>query len=404
MYSQTIIDFVQKNAPCYIYDQATIRKQASRLQQTFGEATLLFSLKTNPFVPVVRFLASLGFGADAASAGEVALAASCGMPAEKIYYSTPGKTQADITACLGKCHLIADSMQEIIRAEQAAKEAGKTIGIGIRVNPAFSMDSDMPAPSKFGMDEEQLHRVFALLSECPHLKIEGLHVHLRSQILDALMLANYYEKCYALAEKVSLFAGHPLSYINFGSGIAIPYYKAEDSPLDLAVLSQAFSTLAERNKNALAANLLIETGRFVTCESGTYFTPIVDKKTSCGKTFLIVEKGMNGFFRPAQAALLEQLLEDVPNSEPLYTRKNAFPISVVGIPQIGAETVTIAGSLCTALDVLAKDISLPMAPVGAIIAVGNAGSYGRSLSPLTFSSHPAPPEFLYTEENTFVER
>ena len=131
MYSQTIIDFVQKNAPCYIYDQATIRKQASRLQQTFGEATLLFSLKTNPFVPVVRFLASLGFGADAASAGEVALAASCGMPAEKIYYSTPGKAQADITACLGKCHLIADSMQEIIRAEQAAKEAGKTICIGI---------------------------------------------------------------------------------------------------------------------------------------------------------------------------------------------------------------------------------------------------------------------------------
>ena len=59
------------------------------------------------------------------------------------------------------------------------------------------------------------------------------------------------------------------------------------------------------------------------------------------------------------------------------------------------ETVTVAGNLCTAVDVIAEGITLPTLEVGDLVAVTNAGAYAATLSPTRFSSHPAPQEFLW---------
>ena len=58
------------------------------------------------------------------------------------------------------------------------------------------------------------------------------------------------------------------------------------------------------------------------------------------------------------------------------------------------EIIDIAGNLCTSLDVMAEGITLPVVETGDIVAVTNAGSYGLTLSPATFSSHRPPKEFL----------
>ena len=113
---------------------------------------------------------------------------------------------------------------------------------------------------------------------------------------------------------------------------------------------------------------------------------------------MIVENGMNGFLRPSITAFLMKAAEN--NSltekglEPLYTAENAFIVSVLN-GETEKETSTVVGNLCTALDIIAENIELPIARIGDIVSVSNAGSYGYSLSPLLFGGHQAPKQFLW---------
>ena len=61
---------------------------------------------------------------------------------------------------------------------------------------------------------------------------------------------------------------------------------------------------------------------------------------------------------------------------------------------VHTETVSVVGSLCTPLDLLADGVSLPRADVGDLVVVFQAGAYGLTASPVNFLSHPAPLEVL----------
>ena len=389
--------FAQENAPCYIYEEALIKKRCCALREAMPEVGLLYSVKINPFMPVLKTIAAQGFGADAASANEVLLAEQSGIPSDRIYYSAPGKTLQDIQKVWGKCTIIADSFSELDRLEQCAAANNEWIAVGVRVNPNFSMIGDSAVSSKFGIDEEQL--ITADL-RFPHLKIIGIHVHLRSQILDADILCAYYRSCYMLAERMSGRSGVEIQFINFGSGIGTVYDSTGEKPLALEKIGQTLRTLRAKNNNSLQAKFILETGRFVICNAGTYYTRIVDRKVSCGKTYLVVQNAMNGFLRPAIAELLRQNIGAFPHNgqEPLYTCGSQSEFRILGRAE-NCETVDIVGNLCTALDVMARDIPLPHAEIGDILAVSNAGSYGCTLTPLLFSSQEQPKEILWTEGN-----
>ena len=56
--------------------------------------------------------------------------------------------------------------------------------------------------------------------------------------------------------------------------------------------------------------------------------------------------------------------------------------------------MTVTGCLCTPLDLLADDVSLPHAEPGDVVAVFCAGAYGLTASPQAFLSHPPAREML----------
>ena len=187
-----------------------------------------------------------------------------------------------------------------------------------------------------------------------------------------------------------------MEYINFGGGVGIAYSAAQ-TPLDRAALLSAAQRVAEENRRTLRARLLIESGRFLTAQAGTYFLPVVDKKVCRGTTYLVVENGLNGFQKMALEAMVRTAAgggEPAPQ-EPLFTGVGAFPVT--GYPMADAgriETVDIVGNLCCATDVVQRDYTGAALDVGDIVAIGNTGAYARTLSPLLFSSHDAPAEFL----------
>ena len=396
---------IVKYAPCYVYDQKVIVDQIGMLKEAFAGFVLLYSVKANPNIHVMQTIKEAGLGTDAASANEVELSSKLGLTKDKVYYSCPGKTEDDIERVIQKSIIIADSFHDLFVINEVAKRRGQLVEIGLRINPNFTMISDSGAPSKFGIDEEQVFLKAKEIGDLTHVVIKGIHVHIQSQILDYSMLSRYYEKVFALATRLKEELNMGIEFINFGSGVGIVYDDKNDTPLDFVALSKNISKLVMKYNQKLKATLILETGRFVVGLAGKYVTQIVDIKRSRGKTFYIVKNSLNGFIRPSIACLVKKYASNIEllPTEPLFTSEHAFQFEVVN-DSVEMERVDIVGHLCTAADVMTVDVMARKAEIGDMLVVSNAGSYAFTLSPNSFSSQDAPVELFLKTDGTLMER
>ena len=316
------------------------------------------------------------------------------MAAGDIFFSAAGKTEQALETAWNDGEIIADSLGEVARIGALCLKKGQRRAIGVRMNPGFGMGGGLGGPSKFGINEEDLPQLKALLDTIP-VTVEGIHVHLKSQNLDADVLGGCYRDSWALAKRVQQALDCDLRYVNFGSGVGVAYDEHYEQPMDLERLRTYTDAIAADNAVTLKARLMIETGRFPTAKAGTYWLKVVDKKFSRGKTYVITENCMNGLQKPALAAMLRHAAGDgaLTPYEPLFTSEWAFPIVAHGSESV-TETVDIVGNLCCAADVLAEDFTGPKLEVGDLIEVKNAGAYACTLTAQRFSSHQPPRELL----------
>lgn len=381
----------------YLYDGCGILERTECLKSNFPGIEFLYSIKCNPHPQVLRTIFSQGFGADAASLGEVLLAGEAGLSKNQIYYSAPGKTEKDIETAITRAVLIADSLSEIRRIQNAAERLGIVAEIGIRINPDFTFYADCGMPSKFGIDQDQALD-FLQNQTCPNVRITGIHVHLKSQELQADVLAGYYRKMFRLAEIFQRACGG-LEYVNLGSGIGIPY-SGKDSELDMPLLGAALEKeLAGFRSMHPSTRVMIEVGRYAVCKSGVYVTKVIDRKVSRGKSYLILKNTLNGFLRPSLAQLVMHYSQETSpaGTEPLFTSGDAFGFLTLK-EDAPTEYVTLVGNLCTAADVVADDILMPRMEPGDVVIMTNAGSYAAVLSPMQFSAQEKPAElFLHPD-------
>lgn len=384
----------------YLYDERRILAQIDALQAAFPNAALLYSIKCNPHPHVLDCVFRHGLWADAASAREAELAHEAGLTPRQIYYSAPGKTLSDLERTADIATLIADSPAELRRIAALAEQRGRVMEVGVRVNPAFSFGGGDGSPSKFGIDEEQLPDLLA--ASGPWIRVTGIHVHLRSQELNADVLSRYHLDLLSLADRLQAQCGIRLAYINMGSGIGIPY-AAGDAPLDVPAVGHALATAVRTFRERYPdTRILLESGRYVVGQSGVYVTRVLDRKVSHGRTYLIVKSTLNGFLCPSLARLVEHYAGTAAAPcEPLFTKADAFAVSALSDGP-AAETVTVAGDLCTAADVIAEDIRLPHLEPGDLLTISNAGAYAAVLSPMQFSSHDRPAELFLTGDGALL--
>lgn len=387
----------------YLYHEKKILEATTQLKESFPTVEFLYSMKTNANPSVVDCVLSQGFGVDAASVAEVMAGVARGVPQHKIQFSAPGKSKKHIEETIDHAILVADSLNEVQLIQTVAQEKGIVATIGIRVHPSFSFLGGAATPSKFGVDEEQFLEALPVLDALPNLEIRGIHIHVQSQELSHQVLTQYYTNQLTLVRRAQEKAKHPFTFLNMGSGIGIPY-SLTDAPLDVPGLGQTLTgLLKEFLVDFPEMGIYVETGRYAVGKSGVYVTTVLDKKVSRGKTFVILENTLNGFIRPS----LEQLVrkysgESTPAaSEPLFTKENAFQFIAL-TQETQEETVTLVGNLCTAADVVATDITLPILQVGNAIVITNAGSYAAVLSPMQFSSQIPPAELFCTSQGDVI--
>ncbi len=382
----------------YLYDESEIIERIYELKNNFQNVKFLYSIKTNSNANVVKCILSKGFGVDAASVAEVRKGQVENTQKEDVQYSAPGKTKKNIEDTIHISTLIADSLNEINLIDAVAKEQNMVAKIGVRLNPDFSFDNKTGVASKFGIDEAQFFDKLQDLSSLMNIEIVGLHVHIRSQELDGTKISSYYDNVLHLAKKMQVSLGKPLEFINMGSGIGIPY-EDSDNAVDISELAERTKELVKSFSHIFPdTRIYIETGRYVVGKSGVYVTKVLDKKISHGKTYVILHNTLNGFIRPSMAQLVAKYggSGNLAGSEPLYTTKNPSQIQVLRESQDveNFEIVELVGNLCTATDVVASNIALPLLKVGDIVIFTNAGSYAAVLSPMQFSSQEPPKELF----------
>ena len=382
----------------YFYDETALLHKISLLKEGFQNARFLYSIKANHNPALASIIFSQGFGADAASLKEVLLAHDAGLPEEAILYSAPAKTRKDLEGALGKAIIIADSLSELEKLQDICAAKNMVVPIGVRINPDFTLTADHGAAGKFGIDEEALFAQAGWINSLKNLRIKGIHVHVKSQELDGKLLANYYENVFRLAMRFEEAFKTSLLFINFGSGIGTTYSPA-DKPVSVQALGKTFQLISQRYASRFAhARLLIETGRYITNDCGLYATKVLDKKQSRGKTFVLLKNTLNGCIRPA---LAEMMAQDAPSWEPLYTKKDAFEIIALS-DSPDKETVTLAGNLCTATDIIATDITLPVLHEDDVIVITHVGSYTAVLSPMQFASQEKPGQYLLRVDKSII--
>ena len=135
------------------------------------------------------------------------------------------------------------------------------------------------------------------------------------------------------------------------------------------------------------SRLLLEPGRFLVGPAGAYLTRIVRTKPRGGRTMAITDGGIHHLLRPALVGEAQRIVA----VGDAAGRAAGTPSSVVG-------------PLCTGLDMLAADVTLPDPRSGDVLAVLDAGAYGFTESMPLFLSHPVPAEVVVSEGIARVAR
>jgi diaminopimelate decarboxylase len=376
--------------PLFVYDRAVLDAQLALLRDALPpDFAVYYSVKANPNPWIIRHFLARGCGAEVASAGEFQLAVRAGCPPRRIFFAGPGKRPDEleevIAAGIGEIHV--ESLLEIRRVADIARSRGVRVTVSLRVNPTEEAQGGAlrmgGKPSPFGIDEEALDAAVEQVLASPWLVLAGVHLFAGTQILDHAVLARQCAKGLQVARRVGERLGRPLATLDFGGGLGIPYF-AGDRPLDMTKLGEVLAAvMASVAGDPLfeGTRFVVEPGRFLVGEAGIYVTRVLDVKTSRGKTFVVVDGGMNHHL--AAAGHLGQAL------------RRTFPVAVLNrIDDPARQVVDVTGPLCTPLDILARGVELGPVAVGDLIGVFQSGAYARSASPLNFLSHPSPPEVL----------
>jgi diaminopimelate decarboxylase len=375
--------------PFFVYDADVLVRQYERLRRALPEAVeIYYSIKANPHPKVIGVFVEQGAGCEIASGGEYVLAREAGVPTQRIVFAGPGKGRDEleyvVSHGVGEIHV--ESFEEIDLLERVAERCDVTVDVSIRVNPSAALGGGLlmgGQPTAFGFEEESLGEVARVVAACRRLKLRGLHVYTGTQILDAEALLRHWRHAIEVGKRLSDFIDKPLSTVDLGGGLGIPYF-AHETELDLDALAtgaRAIINEARVDPRLANARFVVEPGRFLAGPAGLYVAQVRSVKVCRGTTFVVLDGGMNHHL--AASGNLGQVV------------RRDYPI--VNLSRSGKEskaTVVVVGPLCTPIDTLGRKVQLPLPRVGDLLGILQSGAYGLTASPVRFLSHPSPAEIL----------
>ncbi|TKA09694.1 diaminopimelate decarboxylase [Actinacidiphila oryziradicis] len=362
--------------PAYILDEADFRARCRAWKEAFGTgADVFYAGKAFLSRAVVRWLQEEGMNLDVCSAGELAVALSGGMPADRIALHGNNKSTEEIERAVGEGvgRIVLDSFEEIVRVAHIARKLGRRQPVQIRVTVGVEAhthefiataheDQKFGLALSGGVAAEAVRRVLKLDS----LELIGIHSHIGSQIFDTSGFEVAAHRVVDLLKEIRDEHGIELPEIDLGGGLGIAY-TADDDPREPREIAKSLREIVSRECAAARLTeprLSVEPGRaivgptaFTLYEAGTI------KRLDGLRTYVSVDGGMSDNIRTAlyDAEYSVALVSRTSDAEPMLAR--------------------VVGKHCESGDIVVKDAFLPadLAP-GDLLAVPATGAYCRSMA------------------------
>ncbi len=377
----------QTSTPAYIYSKSYLESQYNKFTSAFQGVPhkIFYAVKSNFNLHIIKTFANLGSYFDANSLGEIERVKRAGVSADRIAFSGVGKSDIEIEYALNEGILVfkSESEEEILIINEIAKRMDKMALISIRVNPDVDPHthpyiSTGLAENKFGINAKDSLNVFRRVSKLSNVTIDGIDMHIGSQI-------NKPEPFVEAVEKLSeIFLvlkseGIELKHLDLGGGFGIKY--KTEIPLDLNKLGE----LLKPSLSKLNCEIYFEPGRFLTANAGILVTKVLYPKKNLNKNFIIVDAAMNDLIRPSlyDAYHHIQPVEANPRCKDIYA--------------------DIVGPVCESGDFFAKDRVFTCVKKDDLIAIMSAGSYGMVMAS-NYNGRPRPIEILVEDDEFKVIR
>jgi diaminopimelate decarboxylase len=373
----------QHDAPVYVYDADTMKRQYDRMTKAFGKVKRLrinYACKALTNLNVLRLFNQWGSGLDTVSIQEVELGLLAGFDPHDILFTPNCVSFEEVSVAVGKGVRINIDNISILEQFGAAHPG---IPVCIRINPHIMAGGNHKISvghidSKFGISIHQIPHVLKVV-DALDLKIEGLHMHTGSDIYDAQVFLQAVE---ILLRAAGDFPD--LDYLDFGSGFKVAYKEGGISTdiEDLGEqLSVRFSEFCEEYGREL--ELMFEPGKFLVSEAGHFLVRTNVVKTTTASVFAGVDSGLNHLIRPM-----------------FYD--SYHHITNVSNPGGKSRIYSVVGYICET-DTFGVNRQLDEVREGDILAMANAGAYSFMMAS-NYNSRFRPAEVLVLDGQAHLVR
>lgn len=372
----------QFGTPLYLLDDLTLRGAMRAYRQAFavaypGPSIVHYAGKALLNTALAQIVAQEELGLDVVSATELLVAQRAGLPMDRVHLHGNVKSNQELERAIAwrVGAIVVDNLDELQRLCALTSHLTTPQGVLLRVAPAIEADTHAhiatgSATAKFGLPLEALDEAVAQTLAAPGLRWLGLHAHIGSQLFALEQVTATVEVLVALAARIRDRFGVAPVELSPGGGLGVPY-TADQPATDIGryaqVVSAALCAACERYRLPLP-RLTVEPGRSIVARAGVALYRVVGRK---GEHWVHIDGGMADNIRPAlYGAHYSAVLANKPASPP-------------------ATTVNVGGRYCESGDVLLRDIALPTAQPGDLLAVATAGAYTLSMSS-TYNLVPRP--------------
>jgi diaminopimelate decarboxylase len=364
--------------PLYAYSAGAIRRRINSLKSALQglDTTICFAVKANSNLAILRLMADEGLGADIVSAGELQRCLRAGIPAQRIVFSGVGKTDDEIAVALtaGVWKFNVESRDELQSLQGLARERQVIAHAAVRINPDVDAGthekiSTGKAENKFGVSITEARRWFANASELSYVRLDGLHVHIGSQILSVEPYRRAFERVAAFWRELAS-AGCSIESIDVGGGLGVRY--RDDQPPPMA--TDVYADVIREAFAGFKGRIVLEPGRYLIAEAGVLLTRVIRVKEGASRSFLIVDAAMNDLLRPSLYDAWHGIVPAHSDMRPLVR-------------------YDIVGPVCETGDTFALGREIPRCAPGDLLMITGAGAYGAAMAS-TYNSRPLPAEVL----------
>ncbi len=389
----------EEDTALIFYDLSWLQGRIRELLSLFPEETLhAIAVKANPLVKVLKIIQNAGMGLEAASLPELCLAQKAGVTAGRIVYDSPAKSRKELEYALqAGVHINADSLAELNRIDEQLRNLPLTGTIGVRINPqvgtgSISMLSVAGEYSKFGVPIKQQRK--ALLSAFLRYDwLSGVHLHVGSQGCELELITRGIETVYEFALEANRLLesegkGRRITIFDIGGGMPVAYHAGEQRP----AMAEYAALLKKRLPGLFDGSfrVITEFGRWLFAHSGWTASRVEYVKRDEKMNTLIIHVGadllLRRCYRPEE---WHHEIAVADRSGRLKRGRDRKPF-------------TIAGPLCFAGDIIAREITLPPVEEGDYILIQDTGAYTLSMWSL-YNSRQIPRVLGYYDEGQRFE-